>query len=789
MFPFSVKIFHSTTGELDFTEADALASRVLDHQMRHELNYPKELTVVLSNLETDSTRNYLGDDFDGWTGTYEGPIMVGDIIQYDTIQMDTSTGSYSTKEETFFGVITELSQGTDQSLIIKAKDFLERFEHISVSKTVFANYRDNLPCEWALVDSEEAGSKLAIKLPETTLAYPAVKCQFGANDTIFDICWNIASINSYACLYQEMMCQSFIAPTNGIYFFSVAYRIVAGSWLDVNGHCKVHIYKDNGSNRPDLTQEVSVCEATLIYVTNPTEWQDTPVTDSVEILQLDQGAKYWICFENHNGTDAGATLGVVYDPSGLYLSDGTAAHCYHRTSGGTYTEVNGNLVTKLWQVELNDCSPDEYHYETISGTGYIILDKSPGKWTTDIIPTHGSDFGTHLKRGLMSYYYGTKQVHEVMDAIIPLDYEYFKDSSNRWVDTNIDMTVPLYRTKGKALGTCLRELCDLIAWQSGKQCSMAVLRPHGETYQQLRISYRNDTSSSTEHTFGPANFIETIDATMTSVNRPCRIVVIGKTTAKGTITATVEDDDWKAQCKFTTTETIQDDTIQTVSDAFARARGTLESYRRGIWEGSMRLAGVFPQLMHDHYEYGNPKWGDGAIIEVTWPELGWSSLKLKVTGTTLGPDYTDVRFSNADVLLNNKFVRSMRSQQRSESFVSPTDSEAVLYLPIYSASGWSSDMFIDLSTATSTPITNYRLVKGTAFNTTNPTRRIWHFEIDAKNGYTADGTPITAFEFYPDYAKSWKILTWDFATYLSSSYNFYKWKSTKVIIDFVMDPS
>jgi hypothetical protein len=788
MFPYTIKIFQSATQYLTWNESSGMASRIVAREMTHNANHPRTFSMRISNLDAGAL-NYLSSTFAGWTAGYTGAIAVGQEIEYDTIEMDLTTGSYSTASLTFYGVITEISQGDDGLLVIKAKDFSERLEHIYASKTAFTNYRDRLPSDWGMVGSAETpGSKLAVKLPDSNLAYPAVSVLFATGDRM----WQISdSLNNYSVSVaeDEMMCQAFIAAESGLYHTRFRYQ-TSGNWTEVNGHVQIRIVRDTGSDRPDFSAEMATRAIFLAPHTGLID-AECSIVDSDDIVYLEKGEKYWWTIENHDSGDTDpANIVIGYDPYSTYKCDGSAAGCYHRSSGGTYTPWGGNLQVTLWACEFNECSPDTYHYEYIAPYHWIVLDKSPGQWEGNIVPA-GREMSLH--RGLLSYYYGAKTTQEILNEIIPLDYGYFKLAGNRVISSLLSVTRHLFRTKGKSLGASMRELCDSMAVYTGGnyfQSAYAVYDHPGETYEHIiRCGMKKPTwYGSADYTIADGTWIVSVDAAKTSTNRPSRVVVIGKTTAAGTITATVEDDDWLALCKIPITETIQDDTIQTVGDAFAQANARLQSYQRGVWEGRMRLYGVFPQLMQEHDPTAGV--GDGAVISVTYAPLAWSSIKLKVTGITIGEDYTDVQFSSADLLLSNKFVQNVYRLQLTDSFVSPTDAETILYFPIYTTKTTSSSpLYAQFCTAAGTPITDHKRVKGSSYDQTNPVRRTWHFEFDARNGHTADGTPIDRIEIYTAATGGSALTDIVFATDLSAAYLFHKWKTTKVIVDLVINPS
>jgi len=232
---------------------------------------------------------------------------------------------------------------------------------------------------------------------------------------------------------------------------------------------------------------------------------------------------------------------------------------------------------------------------------------------------------------------------------------------------------------------------------------------------------------------------------------------------------------FRTQSKMALLTTLTDESINTLAEADKKAWQTLDSVARGLWEGTILVAGVFPDLFD--LNTGSATYGAGGSVHLHYSPLGINGVDFHVKGIVLHENTTEVQLSNPDLLLLNAITDARGRAEKSESFLAPTDPLTTAFVHGYYGAVVNYDLFMTLCTAASTPIPELVKVPTTKFINSRYNAIIYHGEFEMGNGHTLDGSPVTRIELRE--ADGTLRAYYD----LPTSEQFPKWTTTQVVAE------
>jgi hypothetical protein len=382
----------------------------------------------------------------------------------------------------------------------------------------------------------------------------------------------------------------------------------------------------------------------------------------------------------------------------------------------------------------------------------------------------------------VSFYYETVTTNDIFTKLVGFDSDVTTN-----VDANSQTPYSLYQTRGKSVLECLQELGDTfntaggyIGWQHIVAANRA----------QIRVGFRPSSASFTfAHGFDSTTDdelrIKSVNLKLTTNQRPASVIVIG-TAANGSPIIVQRDDralasSFRTQSRMALTTTLTDESINTLFDADRKAWQILDSVSRGTWEGTVTVAGVYPNLFD--LNAANPTYGAGGHIHLKYSPLGITDALypdgFHVKGIVLRENTTEIQVSNTDLLLFNALTDARGRAERSESFLAPDDPFTTAFVSGYYANVRNYTLYAQLCTADNTPIPSHSRVLCTKTSNARYNDYTYHAEFDTDNGHTVDGTPVERIELYDD-----PLAGTERANYvLPVSERFPKWRTTRVIAE------
>jgi len=768
-------------------------SRVLDYFESHA----KKVEFDLENSSTTGALNFLSSSCAVWdSGT--GAMAIGDIVEYWLYPTSFTTGIEGALTKYFYGQVASLHQTNDGTLHVVAYDALKRYDYMTEQQTVYSGYRDRYARTVGTIASGTYAYKLAFESVDSDGLYPGAQIALLTNDYFFDYGCDIDAGGAGAGDLGEgyAYAQAFIAPdveilgvlTHGDYTEDVS--------ATEHSVLRFSIREDDGADRPSTTMLFYV-DVTLTVTGVQWLWTYFDTTNHT-FERLVPGRKYWVHVE-HYSTDATypGTWQFYIDTNGTYCNDQADAHHVYGSiplDAGS-SEGPGNFYAFPLLAEVIALPPTDYLYYLDGATPKLVITKLTASYPgLDSPPTVLPSVPSSTDRGRLSYYYGTITVDDAFEGLIEL-----APLLNHDAETDIDLAIDMYRTTGKSYGDCLRELCDLFAYNnSGTYNQCVVSNPASAPtyiYQRRRRNTTDDASSKTfsfghDAATGEEARIISCDLRKTVEGRPGSVKVVGKS-IDGTPIIVTRDDRMLSyslyeQSDLPIQEVVYDPNLTTLSDAHKRAYAILDSYHRSAWEGTLMVDGVYPHLMMVDSE----SWGSGGIITLNYSPLGISATKFKVLGVRVGTNTTEIEITNAGKLRKNTIRENQKKTFATENYASPVEPQSTIY--IYARSETvvtSTSLFAQLSSngvgtilashgnyaAHRVPCTKLTVPGGASPYNVNS----YYAVFEAENGYG----DVESMQLYEDLTGGSAVATYDLGS-ISLLAQPYKSKLSRVILDF-----
>ncbi len=778
---FELVLYHGA-GSLTFnsaTDPDALdvKSRPLDMNE----NQPWMVTVRLHNDTSADSVNLLSSSCALWSsGT--GALDIGDRADFSLY----STSAPTTKAAVLSGTVVSIAPHDDFTVDVVIADRLAAYQGVgrSVYKTFYKNYRDTVYKTHSVV-----GGKIVFSgFSEANIATPLALLALLTDDTATDIgvpddVELITGFNSINHIGQSFyMTQSALV--------GVRFKLRLDSTCPATDILVDVCEDDAGGLQPGtVVATATIPSASMARDGAYHDWWVSFMDASSVPLALTVGKRYWLHFHataalylglwrvrgKNNPSCPAELVPVVFSQDGV---------TWGQVSGYTTHVVSFTTYTAEW----SDQSTGKQTYDASAGT--VTLEESDKSLVSNLPATFPSSWAP--RRGKASYYYGLKNVKEVLAGIIGLG------PCTAAVNSAIGKQVNLYRIKGRYLSDCLGELVELRessgSW-SGSQLVMAANRHSSTDY--VYVSRRKNLADTSSRTFSHADDAASDDEdriisfTPTKVikGRPCVVTVTGQSETGDPIIVTVSDQSlsgggYSAKSGVVLEVSITDNSLKTPLDCALVGYAKLDSVARDQWEGTLKVDGVFPDLFD--LNYSSATYGSGAIITLNYSPYGIVAQKFKVRGLRVGTDdgnnfVTELQISNMSTLISNPFMDTSVTTLRNESFISPTDAQTTFYYRIIdngviTASG---SPYIELMLNETTSL-HGAVARAAASKIENAVynQRIHHAEIPAGSGYTVDGTDLVTYVRYTDGAN-------DFVLPIEPAKQFPKWKNMRVIVEIV----
>jgi len=776
MSAYDVMFFDS--GGHTFTISDTANQRMRSRTLDWTENYPRKLTLTLDNRTTVPAENFLSSSYAGWdVGT--GALDIGIAIMYSVYPTATNT-----RTEVFWGMITELSQSSDGILTITAKDLLEKYEYLQPNGIVFKNYRDG-----EIKDTTEGvGARTIDGCTETGIVWPAVRVGVATTDmrtTLSGVGTNkeylmISTIVPDApdTLEYWYPAQAFVACGDGL--IGVKYEYQTQN-ISVVGHIQCRLQADVEGYPSGV--DIAVSEYQIALGTEAATPRQVDFTDELasKSVAIEKGQKYWIVFSCDDTIrcteDAGGFVAIIYHTgvAALPYTD----HYWWKLHDGAWTEsaADRNLTLILDFADYTEIISDDYY---VSGTTIVT--------NTNGIPITPIDTYYHLHRGKVSYYYGTVTTGEIFTKLTGYDTEMTAS-----IDADCNTTFSLYQTRGKSVGECFRELCDTFETTGARSGYQHVITAYNDDVNDIvQVGFKTNPDGRTfshgaDSTTDDELRIVSINLKRTTTQRPASVIVIGKAASGAPIIVQRDDgslgtSSFRTKSRMQLMTTLTDESINTLVDADRKAWQILDSFARDTWEGTVIVAGVFPDLFD--LSVASESYGAGGHIHLKYSPLGINNVEFHVRGFVLHENTTEIQISNDDLLLLNALTEARGRAERSESFLAPDDPFTTAFV-----SGYTPTITADASLymvlrngggGTEAPIAECHRILATKMANTRWNTNVYHAEFETDNGHTIDGTDLVTNLIMYDAPTGGAVHA---GISLSTSLQFPKWRTTRVIAE------
>lgn len=779
---YDISFYHKGTAYVlnnnNRTPTNALSSRVMSREYRRDENNPATLILVLSNGSIIPAENMLSSSFAEWSGG-AAALSLGDYVRYSIVP--TSTLSML---QYFYGKVTELRQSTDGRLTVIAKDYLQKLNR-EVAKMFFDGYSD------AEIKPHIITSKLKVinNIPGVSEGEPIVPLAhvaFAQTDLQKTLANNsLPADGGYNDLVLVDVAQSFVTSGNALVGVKIRY---SGISVVTPGTITLSIQRDVAGEPSGISMasDTRVVDGGNSDVTWQVAFTDFPV-------RLRFNEKYWIVL-TYNESDGSVQVKQTAPETDPYATD----HLYRtpKTSGSWATGLANEVVYAVLDfLNYEEVTLDNYSYD--SATNSVILKDMTPITTTSF--TAGYD-SVSLYRGMASYYWGTITHKEICDGILALAAIISGTSANQ------SQTFGIFNTLGKKLIDSLKEAAD--AWETsgswtGYQHTFAHYELSGSHYisfgkrQKLTdtpsatFSFGTDTATDDER-----RIIDYSGLVKRTDLRPSVIMVIGKGGNGNPVVSTVTDQaksgSFETQMEgFGNFEKLVDENILTLEEADKRAFAAIDSYARDLWEGQIRVSGVYPDLMKTSAaDIGGGFFGSGAIVTLNISPLGIVAQPFKVRGISVKENETELTLSNIDFDIQNRLSKMFIKGDKTEAFLAPVGLVTNSYIRCYVDSVVNTaTLYMSLQTAAA-EITDLKRVACTKVNCatysgSSLNLNKYHAEFETDNGYTVDGTPIRYVRLYDAATGGSLIATYDLyaAGPPIRDERIYKWRTMRLIVE------
>lgn len=806
MTAFSATITHDPAGTAGTITLDdsSNATRVTSRKYHRVENHPATVVLTLYNEYVLDTANLLHADYAGWSaGT--GALALGDAINYSMSPTSLADNTEGASTEYFYGRITDIRSLRPNLIEVTARDMLYRYEQVEYAQTIYTSRADRTTYPVEFLSTAPHIGKFCANGVSTTGAYPGTEFGILTDDTVATYGLDITDdgTNDVAMAEGDKLAQPFCAEHDAIYAFGYWHSVVwDGSATDPNV-VRFSIQADNGSNRPDGT-EIYAFEVedwnTLSTYWDEYYWNDgysggwAPVMD--DPVSLTRGRKYWLVTE-FKSTDASypGSMNMRRDSGGTYLGGQSSAVCWFwDDSGSAWSSLAGNASMFMLGGTYTEIPGSDYEYYYDGAEGNLVVNKYSGTMpmaNTGVAQFDAALWSEYDKRARCSYFYSHKDLDAVLERIVEIDTAIIGVK-----DAYADFPIPVYRTSGKNLGDCLRELCDLYGYNAAGlgtyyQMTMYAYRSGGTNYVAWGRRYTTadiatgimaDGESGVSDTY--ARIIST-DLRKTSTRRPGTVRVVGKASDGTPLVATRNDrtlaGSYHDQIGLANVRTITDDSLGTLALVNDTAWAALDTLSQDVYEGTITVSGCFPQLFDttDFHE------GSGKIIDIYYKPAGLYDEPFKVTAIETDGYQTIISVTNAPDIASNAIRRLANTSRQSEAFRSDLDTPETYHVYVYKAYECTdSTCFVQLSAASGTAITGHTRVAATQLTVPNGVTDydayVYYAVIEPDNGY---GT-VQTIDLYAAATGGSPLCYHTFDSDSTARRQFYKAKNMRVIVEF-----
>ena len=705
-----------TAGTITQAPGDATYVIAGSRKLTRNENDISTLEFSLSNGSTVAAKNFLSASFAGWSGGVTGALQLGDYVKYSLYP----TKAPTTKTQYFYGKIVELQQTQDGQLHVKALDYLKKLER-EYTKVIYKGYVDSAPKTATWAD----GAVVISGLTDADIVTPITYAALALNDstTTFTTSTTAGAGN----MVTGPVAQPYVVTQNGL--LGVSFTLQASPTTATVVQIKVAIQADNGSGAPDGTDIVS---ATVSRTVDATEVYDLDLTAASIPTRLIVGNLYWIVL-----THLASVNTWLYCLTRTPLSTNPYSYYLFKSDGVNWATMT-NSACQITVHTTQDESMDTGRYY-LSGTNLVLFDKMAAP-----IPTQS--FVTPV-RGLVSYFYDTLTNQEIADALLALNTGLISGSSANQV-----MTSGTFSTLGKRLLESLQELADQYmpsgAW-SGYQLAFAHYESGGSHYVKFgqRLTTADASYATFSHGFDSATddelrIIDWSGLKLRTDLRPSSVVVIGKDATGNPLCYTVTDRALSGSFEsrmegFANVLKLSDENLAKLLDVQARGDGALAAYSTNVWEGQLKVSGVYPDLID--MDTASASFGSGKVITLNLSPLGISALKLKVKGVVVEANTTTITLSNDDVLVDNAQRYYNAKSSRSEAFLAPVGLVDNMYIAVFydARVDWAEgDAFMGLADGSGNRLTGLVGVECTKHSVSALNLNVYHAEFEMDNGYS-----------------------------------------------------
>lgn len=764
-----------TAGSITMAANDSSYVVAGSRKLTRNENDISTLEFSLSNGSAIAAENFLSSSFAGWSGGVTGALQLGDYVKYSLYPTKTLT-----KTQYFYGKIVEMQQTQDGQLKVTAQDYLKKLGR-EYTKVLYDGYRDSVAKTATWADGAVVISGVTDVYIITPIAYVAL-----ATDDKMETVGSTTQRPSEN-LVTGAVAQAYMATQNGMIGLRVSFQNPDGLRT---GTIKVALQADNGAGTApsgiDLASDTAYLDGTT------TGWVvfDIDFTTGGVPVPLVTNKMYWIVFSYVSG---GTLLGgYVYTvlPTSTYP---VSSHLWKSDGTNWATQASESIKMDVHTVNYSPVEPENHVFDDSANSIYCKVDS--------VAPVQTQTFVTPV-RGMVSYFYGTLTNQEITDALLALNTGLISGSSANQVATS-----GTFSTLGKKLLESLQELADQYqpsgTW-AGLQLAFAHYESAGSHYVKFgkRLTTADASYATFSHGFDSAtdDEVRIMDYSGLKLRtdlRPSSVVVIGKDSAGNPLCYTVTDSalsgSFEARMEgFANVLKLADENISKLADVQARGDGALVAYSTNVWEGQLKVSGVYPDLID--MDTASASFGSGKIITLNLSPLGISATKFKVKGVVVEANHTTITLSNDDVMVNNAQRYYNDKAQRSEAFLAPVGLVDNIYVAVYYAGAvdWNEGYaFMGLADGSGNRLTGLIGVECTKHPVVAMNLNVYHAEFEVDNGYSVPPKGLS--QIWLGYNANFEGLS---AAYLKRYYLYNgsapirdekldKFKTSRLIVDFL----
>ncbi len=653
-----------TAGSITYTFGDSSLVVAGSRRLTRNENDISTLEFQLSNGSNVAAENFLSSSFAGWSGGVTGALQLGDYVKYSLYP----TKAPTTKTQYFYGKIVELQQTQDGQLKVKALDYLKKLDR-EYTKVFYDGYRDSVAKTATWAD----GGVVISGVTDADIVPPIAYVALATDDKMETIGGSTQRPSEN--LVTGAVAQAYMATQNAMIGLTVSLNNPDGLRT---GTIKVALQADNGlgtaPSGTDLASDTAYLDGTS------TAWNDFDIdfTASGVPVPLVLNKKYWIVFSYVSGTLLGGYVYTVL-PTAAYP---VSSHLWKSDGTNWATQTNESISMDVHTVNYSEVDIDARTFDDSANTISCLIDT--------VAPVRTQTFVTPV-RGLVSYFYGTLTSQEIADALLALNTGMSSGSS-----ANQTAVSGTFSTLGKKLLESLQELADQYqpsgTW-SGYQLAFAHYESGGA--HTVKFGKRLTTADSSYVTFShgfdsatdeEVRIIDWSGLKLRTDLRPSSVVVVGKDSSGDPLCYTVTDKALSGSFEsrmegFANVLKLVDDNLTKMSDVQAMGDGSLAAYATNVWEGQVKVSGVYPDLID--LDTSSASFGSGKVITLNLSMLGIVATKFKVKGVVVEANQTTITISNDDVMVDNAQRYYNAKAQRTEAFLAPVGLVDNAYIAVY----------------------------------------------------------------------------------------------------------